>query len=414
MAFYVRSQPIANAIDTVPNDALKARPKITIVNGDEVDPEVLKLAYKLIDFAKPVIKEAAIMSRQFGWAIIKFITDETDDYSTPANYRPGDSFLDFRAVAGGVCRDANVHSYVNDPNVRNYGMPLTYSLTPVEYVHSSRVALMRGLRDRRPIKTRGYHLGYSLVEPMAKAWLDYQNGLQSILKILEDKSLEVFYIENFKEILMKPASLTRTINAIKTCRKALGGYLLDSSARMELLDRSLTGIADTMEQFIIQLSAQANLPDTLLFGRSPAGQTSGEYEKGILNKLTSIWQAIELDPVYEQILGSFFKMMGYEGISFDLSYSSAVELSDKERADADRQEAAGFKDLADALGFLNSSGLMKPEVAAEIAQMAVGSSVHTVNLDDITGDKNLSFDVQPTTPPPTIAPAPPNPQDQAT
>jgi hypothetical protein len=406
---YTSAQPIANAIDTVPTEALKRRPEISIENKNRLDPALLKeltdTAHELLVFAMPVVRDCAILAREFGWAIIKLVTDDTTDFSTPAGYRQGVSYIDFRAIGGGACRDTMVHTYQNDPNRRDFGMPLQYHAVPAdEYLHHSRVILMQGIKDLRPLKNRSYQLGYSLLEPLAGAWYDYQDAVNSVLKMLEDKSLEVFYIEGFKEMMLKPGGVQRTVNALAYCRKMFGGYVLDSTSKMELLDRTLTGIADTLEIFLTQLSMQANLPDTLLFGRSPSGQTSGEYEKAVLEQLTTIWQTLELEPVYRKILDVFFIFIGLPGINYEINFPKP-EAAEKDSAQSEKDRADSIKSFSEALEVLVRSGLISPEIAAELAEAAVKHhGVSGIEVELATGKRKLN--VEPPATEPTSKPEP--------
>jgi phage-related protein (TIGR01555 family) len=367
-ALYVRSQPVANAIDVVVNDGLKYVPKIIIKSKKKVpSTKVLAQADRLLNFALPVVRQGAHLARKYGWAVIKFAIDDGACPKTPFNPSKAMAFTDFRAVAGGVSLDASVCLYCDDPDNRDYGQPLTYNISPNMEVHASRVALMRGLREHRPLRSGAYELGYSVAEPVKKAWDDYQRAIGSIDRLLDSKSLEVFGIENFKEILRRTGSLQATINALKMCREQLGGYLVDKTTDFQLVDRSLAGIADAMEAFIGQMSCQANLPDTIIMGVSPAGQTSGEYEKAILQKLTSIWQCLEAEPVFRQILDNYFAMQGHMGLEYELEFSSTVENTEAEKAEISKNEARGAKDLIEAIDILKATGLITAETANLIA-----------------------------------------------
>jgi hypothetical protein len=163
---------------------------------------------------------------------------------------------------------------------------------------------------------------------------------------------------------------------------------MDATGTFQMVDRALAGIKDAMEAFIGQMSMSANLPDTIIMGMSPAGQTSGEYEKAILQKLTSIWQCLEAEPVFRQILDNFFKMQGYPGVKYVLEFDSSVENGDKEQSEIDKNTGSSIKSLAEALKVLVEAGIMTRESANEIAVLSLGEGVRPIETKELKNDPN--------------------------
>jgi phage-related protein (TIGR01555 family) len=396
LQLYVYAQPLANAIDIVPQAATKKIPKIKITNHSSdfpVEPaELIKLANDLMQWALPVIREAIHFARLYGWSIIPMFTSETTDYSRQPEYQDSFAWItDLRAVAGGACQDATVIEYHSDPFSRNYGRPLKFNIAPyLDRVHADRCILITGIKDQRPLKSGIYRVGYSLLEPLVKAWDEYETAMGSLLKILDSKSIEVFMVPNLKEILLNPRKLQAFLTGLKACKKAIGGYLIDSMGSYAYVDRSLTGVNDAMSQFLQKISMQANLPDTLLFGISPAGLTSGSYETNVLDNLTATYQQTELEPIYRKLLDTFFSMMGLGCTQYELAFGSPSVESKAELAQAERDKADGLNKLAGALQMMVSEGFMKREVAASVFAHAIDGVNPNVEMSAIDkGDESL-------------------------
>jgi phage-related protein (TIGR01555 family) len=387
--YYIYAQPCANAVDVVPNNALKDVPVIVPKNPD-VDPELMALAIDFMKSSLPVVRLAAHLSRLYGWAIIPIFT-EGDDMEAPPNYDAGGIIKDIRAIPGGMSFDASVHSYWDDPHSRRYGDPMLYRIPPNILIHADRCILMKGLPDNRPLKQRGgYALGYSVIEPMAQAWDDYLSAICANRKILDDKSIDVIKIPNFRQILKNPKELKAVIDALRVCRREMGGYVLDAEADFIVADRSLTGINDAMSQFMTQISMQANLTDTIVFGISPAGLTSGSYETGVLEKLTSNYQQSELVPVWRKLLDTLFTLQGQADFRYELKFPSSIETTELEQSEIDSAKAKAFNDLSTALATLVNLKIMKEEVAAAIANNAIDGITEKVVMSSIgEGDEDL-------------------------
>jgi phage-related protein (TIGR01555 family) len=395
LQLYIYAQPLANAIDVVPNAAMKRPPAFRLKSGqsiaDEIAGEVTHMGAELLLWALPVIREAVHLARLYGWAIVPIFTSETLDYSTQPNFSAGGTITDIRAVAGGACLDATVREYQSDAYSRGYGTPLLYQISPDgRTIHADRVILLTGLKDRRALKSGTYKLGYSLLEPLVKAWADYEQSLDSLLKILASKSIEVFMVPNLKEILLNPTKLQKYLRGLQSCRRAINGYLIDSQGDFKLEDRSLTGTNDALAQFLEQISMQANLPDTLLFGVSPAGLTSGTYETNVLDNLTSAYQLGELEPIYRQLLDTTFVLAGLKGLEYELTFTSPSVENKVESAQAEQYKADAAMKLANALTSMVNEGFMKPEVAASVFASAIDGVSPNVDMTAIgAGDANL-------------------------
>jgi phage-related protein (TIGR01555 family) len=403
--YYIYSQPIANAIDIVPDNALKGAPTIVAKDASDQSVELIDLAESAFKSYLPVIRHLAHFSRLYGWAIMPIFTEE-DDLSTAPDYlKSGGIITDVRAVAGGVAMDAQIIKYWDNPRSRNYGMPMTFRITPGEEVHVDRCVIMSGLKDKRPLKNRGvYSLGYSLVEPLYKPWDLYVKSICANLKILESKGLEIIKLPNLKQIMRKPKELTAVLEALMKCRKAINGYILDAEGDFQSADKSLTGINDSISQFLTFISMQGNLPDTIFFGISPAGLTSGSYETGVLNNLTAIYQKTELEPVFRQVADTIFLLNGKEDMDYKIKFPNSSETTEVERSEIDAANAKAFSDISSALQVLVNLGVMTKEVAAAIAHHAADGSREKIIMSQIDqGDPALLPD-------PEDVPAAPQPQ----
>jgi phage-related protein (TIGR01555 family) len=392
---YIYAQPLANAIDIVPSAAMKRAPVFKLNADDlpeEMAEEIAKLGAELLHWALPVIREAVHLARLYGWSIIPIFTSETTDYSTQPDFDMASGVInDIRAVAGGACVDVTVREYQSDAYSRGYGTPLLYQMSPDgKIIHADRTILLTGLKDRRALKGGTYRLGYSVLEPLVKAWGDYEQSLDSLLKILSSKSIEIFMVPNLKEILLNPVKLQKYLRGLQSCRRAINGYLIDSEGDFKLGERSLTGTNDALSQFLEQLSMQANLPDTLLFGVSPAGLTSGSYETGVLDNLTSAYQLGELEPIYRQLLDIMFRLAGMPDVKYELVFAAPSVENKVELAQAEQYKADAAMKIANALTAMVTEGFMKREVAASIFASAIDGVNPNVDMAAIgTGDTSL-------------------------
>ncbi len=125
----------------------------------------------------------------------------------------------------------------------------------------------------------------------------------------------------------------------------------------KILDLSLGGVKDVIEQVELKLCADTGIPATKLFGRSPAGMNStGEADQEGYYQLVSSIQRNDLAPALNRIYTLIFAQKSYRGkkrTDFEICFNPMWLPSEKEQAETKWKLAqASFQDAQSAIGFI--------------------------------------------------------------
>jgi phage-related protein (TIGR01555 family) len=278
-------------------------------------------------------------------------------YEDPLSARFGEPEL-YRLVATGSAQAAQSATEQRARLLRN-------DLQDV--VHESRLLVFRGVMTAR-LKTAGGGQLWddSVLQRVHEAIKQSSSAWMSAAHLLADASQGVLAIANLMQLLAAggEAQLRKRMQMMDLARSVCRSILIDAEKeRFERVATSFAGVPEMLDRMMMRIAAAANMPVTLLFGRSPAGMnatgesdTRGWYdsvaaERGErltpqLTQLVRLVMATDGGPTKGQVL---------EG--WEITYPPLWQPTGQQRAET-------FKTQCDALVALVTAQIALPEQAA--------------------------------------------------
>lgn len=171
---------------------------------------------------------------------------------------------------------------VSDPESRHFGLPEIYTITGQGLASSVRVHYTRILRfegKKLPFALRqtNSYWGLSILEQVSETVKNKDSVSAAIGTMLFEANVDVVQVEGLANMLSQPGG------DAKVAKRWENGLLLKGLHRVLLLDKqetydrkayTFTGLSDMFNAFRSDVSSAADIPETRLFGRSPAGMNA--------------------------------------------------------------------------------------------------------------------------------------------
>lgn len=170
---------------------------------------------------------------------------------------------------------------------------------------------------------------------------------------------------------------------------------------------SVAGVKDILDNACAMLSAVSHIPQTRLFGRSPAGENAtGEGDMENYKEAVSGIQSGDLRDNTRTLVELILRGMVWNGEikevpEYTITYKSAWSLSDDEKATQDQANAAAQLTRAQTVSTYVTAGILEiPEVRQSLAQDEQFDPENIITEADVNQDWGLGeADVpQPTNP----------------
>jgi len=309
-AIYYGDDLAYRVVSKLPSEAMKRKP---VVKNKKASKEQVTAVQTRLDALgyQEKIRDSAIFGRLFGDAGLWLATNA--DQTQP--FRMGEPVRFLKQLDRRVLIAAG---YYCDPNSELLGQPSAYSVVPVgmtlnyqalgSRVHATRVPMFHGMK-LDPVE-RAYNMGwnYSILQRIYGAIKDMGETWGGISVLLRELSIKVLKVKGLKTANEVRPDLVRF--RLKLARQTLSTlHMLAIDADAESFERvesgTLTGAAAILEQLLVRLSAAAEMPVTVLYGRSPSGlNATGESDLQLWYDSVATYQQNELLPPMMQLLNA--------------------------------------------------------------------------------------------------------------
>ena len=268
-----------------------------------------------------------------------------------------------------------VYKYYSDPTQPKYGEPEIYEIAPSlggepSLIHESRVVRFDGAPTDVLERRRLAGWTYSVLQRCYDSMRSFDTAFQATANLLTDASQGVWKIKGLFDMIA-----SNELENMQT-RMALND-MTRSSARSIVVDADdedfdrkptpLSGIPETIDRFMMRLAAAAEMPVTILLGRSPAGENAtGESDFRWFYDRVAEEQQNDLGP---QLLGIYRLLAickGKKDANIRISFRPLWQPSDKEQAQIEL--AIGQRD-----DLYIANGTLLPE---EVALARFGDNGH--------------------------------------
>lgn len=348
---------IANKIISAPADeAMRAGFKLkdgeSIIEHNDTINSIFEDLNGQGEFAK-----ALAWDRLYGGAVMLMMIDDGLTLEEPLNekkirkverlevYEPMDvSFFD---------------SYFYDnPHDSNYGRPQFYTITGYNggsfLVHESRLLLFTGgvISNRRRRMRNGW--GGRVFDKVQQDIVNYNTSLSLALMAISRLSQGILKLEGLSSQLASDfgeQQVQKRLQLIDMARHLMNTIAIDRADEYDQKNLTTAGLKDVMQEFQVALSASTDMPATILFGRSPAGQNATGHSdfENYYNMIGRIQQRT-LRPQLARFLSIIDKASDY-GITlpndYTIEFNPLWSPSEKEKAETANINAQAGKNNAE-------------------------------------------------------------------
>ena len=193
-------------------------------------------------------------------------------------------------------------------------------------VHRSRCLVFKG--EPVPHLLHGvnfYYLywGMSVLQSILQQVKDIGAISQGVSNLMYEVVIGKYKLSNLAEILSSnnTEAIYNRMEIINASKSLINGVLLGEGEEYTRDTVNLTGIPDTMDRFMMLLSAVSEIPMTRLFGRSPAGMNAtGESDlRNYYDMVSSKQENMLLNPLQQLVDGvnTYAKVSGTPTIKFE-------------------------------------------------------------------------------------------------
>lgn len=323
------------------------------------DTEMVKFINKSLEELDFEEKAATAIkwSRLYGGALMVMLIDDGQDLGEPMdwdNIRGIDELLVFERPL--VTPDyQSIYNYKpNDKHTSKFGMPEFYDVAPTYgspfRVHESRCLLFKnGILPSMSTRTEYRFFGmpeYARInDALQKTVISHGNGV----KLLDRAVQAIYKMKDLAELLATDEGEDKVLDRLRMIDLAKGiinSIAIDAEGEdYDYKQITFSGVKDVIDSTCNMLSAVTNIPQTKLFGRSPAGENStgesdmenyytfvGKIQK--LNLKNNMGTLIDIILIAGRFKGEFETIPDYE-----LGFNPLWSLSEKEQAEVDKEKA---------------------------------------------------------------------------
>lgn len=376
----------ARIIEQLPNDALRNGFNVALAPDQVADAATiaqgLDKALAALG-AEGALREAWIWARLYGFGAVYLGADDGLEPDEPLELARVKTLTHLTVLRRPQLQQ---DSYYDDVTAPNYGQVRTYrvlqpSAPPASssqstvrltvrdsqiIVHASRLLVFRGvLTSRNGVQTSAGYWDDSVLQRVYQAVQASSSSWMSVAHLMTDASQGVLKITNLMQLLTAAGQekLRQRVKFMDLCRSVARAILIDSSETFERVPTPFTGIPELLDRFMMRVASAAQMPVTVLFGRSPAGlNATGESDMRLWYDQVAAERSKKLTPPLEQLVRVIMATDkgptgGKQVDGFTIGYPPLWQPTAKERSET-------LKTTADALATLANAHIILPEEGA--------------------------------------------------
>ena len=386
---------------------------------------------------RKTIQDALAWASLYGGCCVIVGVDDGKPVHTPLDLKKARSIKYMNIIDR---HEMQIKQLYTNPLAPNYGKPELYQLfsvlnttdnlrmgpsphaPPGQVIHASRMLHFDGTRTGRwRAREVNGNWADSVFVSLIATLRGHDSVWQSSEVLMQDFAQAVIKLEGLHEAMSThgEAGIMARLTQMETTRSTLRALLLDAEHEdFERKPTPMTGLPDVLEGWMHRLSAATNIPVTLLYGRSPAGQNAtGESDFRIFYDWISAKQETDLQPQLEKLIEILLNVNdgptnGVEPESWEMDFLPLWRLNELE--ESQRRKAIAETDEI----YINTS-VTTPEAVTRArfagedysAEMVIDEEAIEALVE--ISDKRTELELNPPKPEPTVAPAAAKPKAPA-
>lgn len=382
---YAGNGLFATIIDAPADDATKNGIDLGIKDKDlqkQLDDRLQTIHYQ------SKLSKALRWARLFGGAAVVILVDDGRLLQEPLNWRDVHGVDELLVYGRNEMLPLWINGYENNPDDEDYrkggtGIPEYYQVNSVygNYtVHSSRCLIFHnsdipeGSTLANLYRTWGIPEYMRIREELRNASI----GPGYSIRLLERLSMAIYKMKNLANVLStadgEDAVLQR-MEMLDLARNLLNMVFIDADGEdLGIQSLSVAGVKDILDNACAMLSAVSHIPQTRLFGRSPAGENAtGESDLENYKEFVGGIQSGDLRDNTRTLVELVLRGMVWSGEikevpEYTVTYKSAWSPSDDEKATQDQAVAAAQLTRAQTASTYVTNGILE---SAEVRRALV-------------------------------------------
>lgn len=271
-------------------------------------------------------------SRLHGKAYILLATADNAPLSMPIQTSKGLSYitaLSISQLAPGTefLPASEAGGYYDKP--KYYRLQKTVGATAGSIIHHSRVIEVV------------WGDGKSVMQRVYDELLRFAGVNANAASLVHEAKIDIIKTPNLAgQIETNSESILKRFSLVGLLKGNNGTVLLDADEDFISKSYNFSGLPDLMREFSVQLSAVADIPYTVLFGRSPAGMNAtGEHDLKNYYDAVGSYQRDYLRPVMRQLLNIISGYLLPDNIDIELVFSPLWQLDEKTLSEVEKNNA---------------------------------------------------------------------------
>ncbi len=393
-ALFYGSDIAAKIVEFKPGEMLRRGYEIRI--DDEEDssiPDDLLARARELDLDAKLL-DAMVWGRLYGGCLVILGLNDGQEVTQPLN-EDGIRTLDYIHVIDR--RYALALTYYQDPLHPKFGMPETYQVGDPMFgnwatVHESRCLRFEGVRvdARRRRSNAGW--GNSVLQRPYESVRDFSTAFQAVGFMLADASQGVFKMKGLIDAISSNQKelVQARMQLVDMSRGVARSVLLDAESGEDFtkIATQFGGVSDLLDRYMLRLASAADMPVTVLMGRSPAGQNAtGESDFRAFYATVESDQTNLLQPQLMRVYKLMAASMGMKDLEgLDFHFNPLWSPTDKEQADLE-------KVVAEKDAIYIGQGVLHP---SEVALCRYGAGVfsQSTEIDVDSREAELKMDIE--------------------
>ncbi len=334
--------------------------------GEEIEAKVQKRLTEL-DFSN-VLSTAEKWSRLYGGAIGVIICNDGRGLEEPLSVQSFENIEEIKVFERAVVQPdySSLYSYSfidqDDFERRKFGQPVfydVYSMYGSFRVHYSRCLVFKNGELPENAAVGMYQFwGIPVYTKIKNALREAITAHQDGTKLLERSVLGVYKMKGLSQLLATDEgedNVIKRLQVIDMARNIINSMAIDSDGEdYQYINASMSGASDLIDRTCNMLSGVTDIPQTILFGRDPAGENStGDNDRDnyfqLLNRIQTNAYQKPLNKIVKLILLELTKNGTIEKDipDYEVRFASLRQLSEADQAAIEAQKAATEKTKAD-------------------------------------------------------------------
>ena len=229
--------------------------------------------------------------------------------------------------------------------------------------------------------------GKSIIEKIHAELLRFASVNANAASLVHEAKIDIIKTPNLADqIEQHTDSIVKRFALVGMLKGNNGTVLLDKEEEFHSKSYNFSGLPDLMQEFAIQLASVADIPYTILFGRSPSGlSATGEHDLKNYYDTVGSYQRDYLRPVLQKLLGIISGYLLPDSVEPSLIFTPLWQLDEKTLSEIEKNNAE--RDIK----YLENGIITEAHVAKQLVEQDTYTVIDDAHIALLSG---LNFNAE--------------------